>query len=195
MPRPLHSPEDRQHALDVYRDHGPAEAGRQTGISVKTIASWARRAGVQMSAEHAVDHLQRATEINVSTLRERRARAAITLHVDGFERLFAKLWEPTLLRHWGTESTYDNGRLVGTRTVLMEHEIPCPTFADQKTILSAAAIALDRSMKLTGDETGPVGANILVQIQQRLAGGLDAETRVQVAALLDTIEAPTEPAA
>lgn len=44
------SPEQRTEALELYTDHGPAEASRRTGIPAKTIASWARRSGVQTEA-------------------------------------------------------------------------------------------------------------------------------------------------
>lgn len=44
------TPEQRANALAIYRDHGPAEASRRTGIPGGTIASWANRAGVQTEA-------------------------------------------------------------------------------------------------------------------------------------------------
>lgn len=45
---------ERQHALDLYKQHGPAEAGRQTGIPSATIRTWAKRSGETVSrAAHA----------------------------------------------------------------------------------------------------------------------------------------------
>lgn len=44
------SADDKARALKHYTNHGPAEASRRTGIPTKTIASWARRSGVQTDA-------------------------------------------------------------------------------------------------------------------------------------------------
>ena len=38
--------DQRRKALDLYLEHGPAEAGRRTGIPSATIRSWARREDV-----------------------------------------------------------------------------------------------------------------------------------------------------
>src|SRR4051794_39354750 len=42
-----HSDEQKAQALAIYRDHGPAEAARQTGINKGTIGWWAHRAGLK----------------------------------------------------------------------------------------------------------------------------------------------------
>jgi hypothetical protein len=68
-------------------------------------------------------------------------------------------------------------------------------FAGAGSLLAVRLKANELLAELDGKLNRGTDVNILVQIQQRLAGGLDAETRVQVAALLDTIEAPPEPAA
>lgn len=41
MPRTEYSKDERSHALDLYREHGPRKAGRLTGIPVRTICWWA----------------------------------------------------------------------------------------------------------------------------------------------------------
>jgi transposase-like protein len=46
-PSRRYTDEERTKALDLYLEHGPAEAGRRTGISARTIATWARRAGLK----------------------------------------------------------------------------------------------------------------------------------------------------
>jgi hypothetical protein len=56
----VYSEEQRLEALELYKQHGPSEASRRTGAPVKTIASWAARAGVQTSApQKAADAIER----------------------------------------------------------------------------------------------------------------------------------------
>ena len=50
MPKSEYTDEQKQEALDLYEEHGPAEAERRTGIPKKTIASWGYRSGVQTTA-------------------------------------------------------------------------------------------------------------------------------------------------
>jgi hypothetical protein len=187
MPRLRWTEKERAEAVRLYEQVGPAEASRRTGIPLGTVKSLASRAGV---ATGCIPSLVAATTVASLTLRDRRQRFAVALQ-DQAEKFLDHLWAPSTAFHWGTVSTQD-GEVTTTRTEFMQHTLERPTYGDQKAIMSTICMAVDRSMKLTGDEAGPVGANILVQIQQRLAGGLDAETRVQVAALLDTIEAPPE---
>lgn len=190
MPRLRWTDEERAEAIRLYEKVGPAEAARRTGIPLGTVKSLAKRAGV---ATGCIPSLVAATTVAALTLKDRRQRFAVALQ-DQAEKFLDHLWAPSTSFHWGTVSEQD-GEVTTTRTQFMEHTLERPTFGDQKAIMSTICMAVDRSMKLTGDDAAPVGAGILVQIQQRLAGGLDAQTRVQVAALLDTIEAPTEPAA
>jgi hypothetical protein len=180
MPRLRWTEKERAEAVRLYEQVGPAEASRRTGIPLGTVKSLASRAGV---ATGCIPSLVAATTVASLTLRDRRQRFAVALQ-DQAEKFLDHLWAPSTAFHWGTVSTQD-GEVTTTRTEFMQHTLERPTYGDQKAIMSTICMAVDRSM----------GANILVQIQQRLAGGLDAETRVQVAALLDTIEAPPEPAA
>lgn len=47
MPRGRqHSPEERDNALEIYRERGPAVAARETGINASTIRSMALKAGI-----------------------------------------------------------------------------------------------------------------------------------------------------
>lgn len=50
MPASKYNPEQKAKALDLHEKLGPAEAARQTGIPKNTIASWAKRGGVQTVA-------------------------------------------------------------------------------------------------------------------------------------------------
>lgn len=42
-----YGPEQKAEALKIHEERGPAEAARQTGMPKNTIASWAKRKGVQ----------------------------------------------------------------------------------------------------------------------------------------------------
>lgn len=50
MTRARWTTNQRTAALELYREHGPSEAARQTGIPKQTIASWARRSGTHTNA-------------------------------------------------------------------------------------------------------------------------------------------------
>lgn len=65
---------ERAEALRLYREHGPAEAARKTGIPSNTIRSWALRAGEGLSR-------QDTARANVAAARltwaQRRAEVAV----------------------------------------------------------------------------------------------------------------------
>jgi len=45
MARRSYTDDERETALDLYVDHGPAEASRITGIPIQTISTWAVNSG------------------------------------------------------------------------------------------------------------------------------------------------------
>lgn len=49
MPR-TYTDDEKQEALLLYVDHGPAEASRRSGINALTISSWAKRSGLHTNA-------------------------------------------------------------------------------------------------------------------------------------------------
>jgi hypothetical protein len=183
MPRLRWTPAQRAEAVRLVQEVGPAEAARRTGIPLGTVKSLATRAGV---ATGCIPSLRQATDLAALTLKDRRQRFAVALQ-DQAEKFLEHLWAPATVFHWGTESETD-GRVTTSRTVFMEHELERPTFGDQKAIMSTIAMAVDRSIKLTGDEQPASGAGILV-VLQRVLSDLPADTRALVAARLDTIDA------
>ncbi len=44
-----YTPQQKAHALALYLEHGPAQAGRLTGIPSGTIRQWAKRDGVTVT--------------------------------------------------------------------------------------------------------------------------------------------------
>ena len=51
MARRSYSEEERETALRLFVEVGPAEAGRRLGIPNKTVGTWARRAGLKVDLE------------------------------------------------------------------------------------------------------------------------------------------------
>ena len=139
--------EERTKALELYVEHGANEASRLTGIPRVTISQWARRAGVTVTRTE-----QTRASIEAATLsREaKRVQMADALLVDA-ERLRQQLWSPAKVHHWGTTSERQERGVVITSTEFMEHEIDQPQFADQRQIMTAMAIAVDKSFVLAGD--------------------------------------------
>jgi len=81
-----YSAEKRREALDCYREHGPAEAGRRLGIPSGTIRSWARREGLATVAPQerkaAVDAARLTWEQRRCDLRQRFGEVAGELLAD-----------------------------------------------------------------------------------------------------------------
>lgn len=65
--------EQRDEALALYTEHGPAETSRRTGIPVKTIASWARRYKVP---SRQVANTSKAIKVAAMKWAERKIRLA-----------------------------------------------------------------------------------------------------------------------
>jgi hypothetical protein len=66
----------RAEALELYVEHGPAEASRRTSIPRATISQWARRAGVTVTRRQ---RTAAATETARLTWGQRRADLAVRL--------------------------------------------------------------------------------------------------------------------
>lgn len=50
MPGRPATDEERQRALEIYKVHGPTEAGRQTGFSKASVCNWAKAEGIKTEA-------------------------------------------------------------------------------------------------------------------------------------------------
>jgi len=67
-----YTPEQKDAALALYREHGPAEAGRRTGIPGATIRSWAHRSAED--ASEGAEQTRAATEAARLSWAQRRAQ-------------------------------------------------------------------------------------------------------------------------
>jgi transposase-like protein len=140
------TPEQRAEALELLAEVGKAEAARRTGIPAGTIASWGVRAGV---AAPGADVTRPAVEARLATVAERKAKLAEALLGD-IEKLRRQLWAPTVERK---PMVVSDGRDMGSHIEIAEVHLEQPTFKDQKTIVEAVAIALDKVQLLTGAAT------------------------------------------
>lgn len=138
--------DQRDEALRLLAEVGKAEASRRTGVPAGTIAAW----GVRSRTRAPLPELQRkATETRLASIAERKARLAEDLLGD-LEKLRAQLWAPTVERKPMVVSL---GKDSGSQIEIAEVHLEQPTFRDQKTIVEAVALALDKVQLLTGAAT------------------------------------------
>lgn len=180
VPRERWTPEQRTQAVTLWRKSGLAAAARQTGIPKASISRWITDSErTERHAEHSATALAVATR--VISLSQRRVALATRYQTEA-EKLIDRMWAPVTMYHWGTVTSAD-----GSCTVFMEHEIPQPSIGDQKTLITASAVAVQASLKLTGDDPKDMGPNILVQVRQALVL-LPPEQRAAMAERLAEID-------
>jgi hypothetical protein len=141
------TPEQREQALTLLAEVGAAEAARRTGIPAGTIASWGARRGV--SAPLVSEERVAAVNAKLATMADRKAKLAEALLGD-IEKLRKQLWAPTVERK---AMTVSDGAREGSHVEVVDVHLEQPTFRDQKTIVEAVAIALDKVQLLTGAAT------------------------------------------
>lgn len=141
--KPPYSDEVRAEALSLYREHGPAEAGRRLGIPAKTISSWAARAGVQADAREQVTAA--ATEAARQSWAERRARLADELGAAAEEFLVA-------------------ARGAGARTA-RDYMAALAAAVDKAQLLSGAAT--ERSETIRHDRVDAAVDELLAEMERR----------------------------
>lgn len=138
--------EQQAEALALHRSHGPAEASRLTGIPKGTIASWARRQGVETNAP--VER-EAAVESAVLAAEQRRLDLANNLlgDVQGLRR---RLFAPIAYAH---VKTVNGGKdaPADVETVWVDCDQPVP--ADQLRLVQAVGVLIDKVQLLTGEAT------------------------------------------
>ncbi|MER8086603.1 helix-turn-helix domain-containing protein [Streptomyces sp. NPDC094048] len=125
----------RHHAAGMSRN----EIARKIKRSPSTVSNIAKEAGLTFDRGPEV---VAATEARRIDLAARRVSLAEQLHEDA-EKLRAQLWEPCTI-----------GEFAGKEGDWHEAHLARPRFADQRAILSAAGIAIDRSLKLQPAQGG-----------------------------------------
>lgn len=140
------TPEQRQQALELHRSHGPAEAARQTGIPKGTIASWARRLGVETNV---LVEREEAVEASALQAEQRRLDLAEALLADvaGLRaRLFAGMTYQVV-------KTISGGKDMPGSVEVVELDESMPIPADQLRLVQAIAALIDKVQLLTGEAT------------------------------------------
>ncbi len=130
MPVKKYSDEQRAEALETCRGKGLAAAAKKTGIPRCTISRWAKAAGI------ATLHIQKTEAAN----RAKRASDEARLHAKVSELLDAD----DRLARMSQEPMYEYR---GQKRVKV-HDVPPP--AEQKALMTARAIALDKIHLLKG---------------------------------------------
>lgn len=151
MQRQRYTDEQKTEALRLMVEHGKAEAARRTGIAIGTIGSWATRAG--LSAEIS-EQMRPAIEARAATLLQRKQALAEGL-LDDIARLRSELFAPVLERKVVIVKGGTADPCTVAEIVDVEHKRPSP--ADQKHLVIACAVAIDKVQLLTGGLTASIG--------------------------------------
>ncbi|MFD7106103.1 helix-turn-helix domain-containing protein [Streptomyces celluloflavus] len=125
----------RLHAQGKTRN----QIAREIGRSGSTVSKIAR--ALDLSFERGPEVVA-ATEARRIDLAARRQQLAETLHEDA-ERLRRQLWEPCTVGAFG-----------GKDNEWSQVDLSRPQFADQRQILAATSIAVDKSLRLAPAEGG-----------------------------------------
>jgi hypothetical protein len=155
VPRPI-TAKDR---AAVRRLHGEGmtrnDIARKLKRSPSTVSKLAAEAGLTFdrAAETAV-----ATAVRSADLAARRADLAARLHDDA-ERLREQLFAPCVIGSFG-----------GKENVWTDQALSRPPFADQRQIMGATAVAIDKSLKLAP----PLDDNGATEVGALLTGLFDA---------------------
>jgi hypothetical protein len=136
MTRAQYTDEQRDKALSLYREHGPGEASRRTGVPSATIRTWANRAGI---AGEVAGQRRAAVEAAQLTMAQRRANLASALLQDA-DLLRRQLWAPTIERK-ALVVPQGGGR---STVQVVAIELSEPTFYDKRQILTGVAIVVDK---------------------------------------------------
>lgn len=161
------TPSQRHAALRLLAEVGKAEASRRTGIPAGTIASWGARSGVSAPSAEAQRPALAAKAITVAeraiTVAERKADLAERMLTEA-EAMLRQLHNPTIERK---PMTVSDGRDLGSHIEIAEVHYDQPPTADQKRIVEAVAILVDRVQLLTGDATSRIEAAVANATPQR----------------------------
>jgi hypothetical protein len=146
----------------VKRLHAEGKArnviAREIGRSGSTVSKIADALGLTFDR---AETTAVATAARSADLASRRVHLAERLHDDA-EKLRQQLWQPCITGAFG-----------GKDNVWSQKQLTQPLFADQRQILSAVGIAVDRSLKLV-PQRDEQGASDAVSMLDQLAAGIRA---------------------
>lgn len=147
--RQRYTQQQRDEALALFVEHGPAEASRRTGIPDGTIASWAHRAGIASEAPERVAPANAQRQATIATRKAALAERMLTKA----EQILAQLDAQLIEKHVKVVSM---GSQNGSEVEIVEVTYDRPPTADQKRIVDAVAVLVDKLQLLTGEATTAV---------------------------------------
>jgi hypothetical protein len=150
MQRTQYTPEQKAAALDLLATVGKAEAGRRSGIPVGTIAAWGSRCGVTAPTEQPERRAQ--VEARALTVATRKAALAERMLTKA-EQILDQLDASVLEKHVKVVS---HGARLGSKVEIVDVVYDRPPTADQKRIVDAVAVLVDKIQLLTGEATTAV---------------------------------------
>ncbi len=158
--------EQKTEAVALYAEHGLAYAAADTGITKTSIRRWAAEADPPVTPPSRADSkTAAATKERLERMEERKQTLAEGLMDDIAqlrERMFAPCTERKIVTIAGSVKEQ------GTWQVA-EVDRDEPTFAEQKSLMTTIAIAVDKVQVLTGGATQ--------RTEHRYESGVDAEIR------------------
>lgn len=154
MTRRTYSAADRAAALEGYAELGAAECAWRAGVTPSTLRSWASRAGVAAAAAQTV---AAAVERRQLDLEERRQLLAADF-LGAAEEALEALHQPVAVYRAGTDG-------------IVAGEAPRPSPRDRHALLTGAAIAVDKALRLAGETTAddPGDLDLIAETEQAWA--------------------------
>ncbi|HEY9372416.1 helix-turn-helix domain-containing protein [Streptomyces sp.] len=128
--------------------HGRNEIARLTGRAQRTVSVIAAELGLTFDTTMTED----ATRARIAQLAALRAETALDLHIDAM-KLTQQMWEPTVVYNFG-----------GRDNIYAEQAVDEPPAVEKKNLMTAAGVALEKSLKLVPpkDDGGAAAAGSLV---------------------------------
>lgn len=128
------TPEERATIIAVLTEtENVSETARRTGRSTSAVSRLATAEGINVAQRPRTKRACESTKLDNAA---RRAQLAADLLADA-QQLRAQLFKPAMAHNFG-----------GKDNTFEEHEIPQPTFADQRNIMAACRLASTTSMDL-----------------------------------------------
>jgi hypothetical protein len=153
--------EDYQRIRELHAQGlGRNAIAREIGRAQRTVSVIAAELGLTFDTSLTED----ATRARVAQLAALRADTALDLHLDAL-KLTQSMWEPTRVFNFG-----------GKDNTFASREVDEPPAADKKALMSAAGIALEKSLKLVppADDSGAEDArSMLGQLMRGLKAAYD----------------------
>lgn len=138
--------EQREEALRLHLEVGPAEASRLTGVPKGTVASWARRQGVETRV---VPAREEAVEASALVAEQRRLDLAAGL-LNDVQGLRGRLFARTEYVH---VKVVPRGPNLGSDAEQVVVDLDQPVPADQLRLVQAIGVLIDKVQLLTGEAT------------------------------------------